>query len=272
MCTNPAVIKKFFDQYQSELQHLKIDDPKQIWNVDESGCQDVPKEELVVGETGIPASTIVGKEQGETSTVLTFTNADGSCIPPMVIHKGKKVPKSWNTDKPVGVTLCTSETGWINKPLFLEYATQWVCWMRSWKLLDRPHILLLDAHKSHVYNIRFIKLMKEFNIHVLAIPAHTSHLTQPLDKTPFATLKTAWNENLTEYLFEHAGCGMPKMDFFYVFWPAWKHAMTKANIKSGFRCTGIFPVNPAQINPALLGPSQATDNVANLDLPGKEMC
>ena len=120
---NPAVIKKFFDQYQGELQCLKIDDPKQIWNVDESGCQDVPKEELVVGETGIPASTIVGKEQGKTSTVLTFANADGSCIPPMVIHKGKKVPKSWNADKPVGVTLCTSETGWINKPLFLEYAT-----------------------------------------------------------------------------------------------------------------------------------------------------
>ena len=99
-----------------------------------------------------------------------------------------------------------------------------------------------------------------------------NQLTQPLDKTPFATLKTVWNENLTEYLFEHAGCGMPKMDFFYVFWPAWKHAMTKANIKSGFRHTGILPANPAQINPALLGLSQATDNMANLDLPGKEMC
>ena len=33
--------------------------------------------------------------------------------------------------------------------------------------------------------------MKELNIHVLVIPAHTSHLTQPLDKTPFVTLKTA---------------------------------------------------------------------------------
>ena len=39
--------------------------------------------------------------------------------------------------------------------------------------------------------------MKGFNIHVLAIPVHTSHLIQPLDKTPFATLKTAWNENLS---------------------------------------------------------------------------
>ena len=217
MCANPAVIKKFFNQYQSELQCLNITDPKQIWNVDKSGCQDVPKEEQVVGETGIPASTIVGKEQGETSTVLTFTNADGSYVPLMVIHKGKKVPETWLKDKPVSVTLHTSEMGWINKPLFLEYATQWVYWMKSWKLLDRPHLLLLDAHKSHVYNIRFIKLMKEFNIHVLPIPAHTSHLTQPLDKMPFATLKSAWSENLTEYLFENAGCGMPKMDFFMSF-------------------------------------------------------
>ena len=225
MCANPAVINKFFDQYQSDLQRLNITDPNQIWNVDESGCQDVPKEELVVGETGIPASAIVGKEQGETSTVLTFVSADGSCVPPMVIHKGEKIMESWLADKPVGVTLRTSETGWINKPLFLKYATRWVCWLKSWRYLNRPHILLLDAHKSHVYNIRFIKLMEEFNIHVLAIPAHTSHLTQPLDKTPFATLKSAWNEYLTNYLFEHAGCGMPKMDFFSVFWPAWKCAM-----------------------------------------------
>ena len=41
MCANPAVIKKFFNQYQSELQCLNITDPKQIWNVDESGCQDI---------------------------------------------------------------------------------------------------------------------------------------------------------------------------------------------------------------------------------------
>ena len=63
--------------------------------------------------------------------------------------------------------------------------------------------------------------MKEFNITVLAIPSLTSHVTQPLDKTPFATLKREWNENLLAYLFEHVGCGLLKMDFFSVFWPAW---------------------------------------------------
>ena len=54
---------------------------------------------------------------------MLFTTTQNIESPPMVIHKGKKVPESWLTDKPVGVTLQTSETGWINKPLFLEYAT-----------------------------------------------------------------------------------------------------------------------------------------------------
>ena len=78
-----------------------------------------------------------------------------------------------------------SVNGWINKDIFLEYATRWLRWMHTWKLLDRPHLLLLDVHKSHVYNIQFLKLMKEFNIGVLAIPSHTSHKIQPLDDVPF---------------------------------------------------------------------------------------
>ena len=73
--------------------------------------------------------------------------------------------------------------------------------MPNWKMFDRPHLLLLDAHKSHVYNIHFLKLMLEFIIGVLAIPSHTSHKIQPLDNAPFVNFKTYWNENLLEYFF-----------------------------------------------------------------------
>ena len=264
MCANPATMQKFFKQYQDSLKELKIESPQQIWNCDETGCVDVPKERDVVGKTGIEVVTIVSKEQGETSTALTFANAMGQCVPPLIIHKGGKVPKDWEQGAPVGVMVRVSPTGWINRNLFLEYATRWVRWLKSWKLLDHPHLLLLDAHKSHVYNLCFIQLMIEMDIHVLAIPPYTSHKVQPLDNAPFANFKTALNENLLQYLFQSVGCGMPKMDFFIVFWPSWKKAMTVANIQAGFCQTGIYPFNPNVINPVLLGPSQATDNLANL--------
>ena len=220
-----------------------------------------------MGETGVDAYTIVSKEQGETTTVLSFANAVGKVCPPVVIHKGSRVQESWCLDAPVRVMVRASVNGWINKDIFLEYATRW---LHNWKLLDRPHLLLLDAHKSHVYNIWFLKLMKEINIGVLAIPSHTSHKIQPLDDAPFAKFKTYWNENLLEYLFGSVGCGMPKMDFFQVFWPAWKKAMTVANIQAGFRQTGIFPVNANAKNPALPRPSRATDNITNLTDEGND--
>ena len=40
-----------------------------------------------------------------------------------------------------------------------------------------------------MYNVTFYEEMKENNIHVLAIPPHTSHLVQALDSTPFAEFK-----------------------------------------------------------------------------------
>ena len=270
MCSNPAVFKKWFEQYKQELESLNITSPEQIWNCDETGCQDVPKEWEVVGETGVDAYTIVSKEQGETTTVVTFANAVGKVCPPVVIHKGSQVQESWCLDAPVGVMVRASVNGWINKDIFLEYATRWLRWMHTWKLLDRPHLLLLDVHKSHVYNIWFLKLMKEFNIGVLAIPSHTSHKIQPLDDVPFVNFKNSWNENLLQYFFGSVGCGMPKMDFFQVFWPAWKKAMTVANIQAGFRQTGIFPVNANAKNPALPRPSRATDNITNLTDEGKD--
>ena len=78
------------------------------------GCVDVPKERDVVGETGIEVVTRVRIEQGETSTALTFANAIGQYIPPMIIHKGGKVPKDWEQGMPVGV-ICKGLLKWMDK-------------------------------------------------------------------------------------------------------------------------------------------------------------
>ena len=82
MGTNSTVVKKFYEQYQAEINCLSITNPQYIWNCDESGCKDVPDELDVVGEIGVAAVNIVGKEHGEISTALTFANALGQCLHP----------------------------------------------------------------------------------------------------------------------------------------------------------------------------------------------
>ena len=139
-------------------------------------------------------------------------------------------------DKPANVSLHCSPKGWINKQVFFEYAQNWIRWLKRHEGLstERKHLLILDAHRSHIYNLQFLTLMTSSNIEVLAIPGHTSHILQPLDSTPFANFKTARNANLSDYLFQNIGVAMPKSDFCLPFLPAWRKSMIVASIQSGF--------------------------------------
>ena len=113
----------------------------------------------------------------------------------MVIHKGQHGQREWATNMPVSVKLAATAKGYITKPKFHEYGIIFMKYLALFGLLDQPNLLIIDFHKSHVYNMAFYDEMKENNIHVLAIPPHTSHLFQALDSTPFAEFKHCWQKS-----------------------------------------------------------------------------
>ena len=121
MGANPEFVRKCFDQLEQVLSDRNIVNPQQIWNCNESSCQDVPKKDEVVGETGVPQYHTVLKEQGETSTIVTFANAVGLVVPSVIIHKGGKVSDTWRINCLVGVMARASSKGWINCDIFFEY-------------------------------------------------------------------------------------------------------------------------------------------------------
>ena len=100
--------------------------------------------------------------------------------------------------------------------------------------------------------------MKEHDISVLAIPPHTSNIVQALDSTPFANFKQYWQAALVEWNNAHKGAILDKPSFFQVFWPAFQYSMSVAAIQSGFRKTGIYPVNFQVIDKAKFTHAQVT--------------
>ena len=260
MAANELNVKKWFAEYKQVLKDLEINSPEQIWSGDETGVQNVPKEQLVVGATGTPASQTVSGEQGETSTILSSVNAVGLVCPPMVIHRGQCVQQYWTKDAPIGWCITATMKGYITKHKFHEYSIHFVCFLNTHNLLNQKHLLIVDSHKSHVYNVAFFEEMLENNIHVLTIPPNTSHIVQALDSTPFAQFQKNWQRLLLDYNFDHHGQVVGKGDFFKLVVPAWRHAMTVGRIQSGFRKTGIFPINFEAIDKAKFTPSQVTDS------------
>ena len=159
--------------------------------------------------------------------------------------------------------MAATTNGYITKSKFHEYAIQFVLSLKRNGLLDRTHLLIIDSHKSHVYNYPFLQYMLSNNIQVMAIPAHCSHIVQPLDNVPFACFKRSWEKHLDNWNFQHLGALLNKANFFTVFNRAFYSSMSESNIKAGFKNTGIYPVNYEAIPTSKMAPSYVTDVLRN---------
>ena len=259
MGANPKVIGDWFKLFSEVTKKCGITSPIQIWSGDETGVQNVPKEIKVLGIKNVRTFQQVSSEQGETSTILSIVNAVGNVVPPMVIHKGQRVQDSWKIKAPGNISLSATTKGYITKSKFHEYGIKFVKYLKSNGLANHTNLLIVDGHKSHVYNLPFYELMRANNIEILTIPPHTSHLLQALDSVPFAQFKKYWEQYLRKYNNSHSGRSLNKVDFFDVFAPAWNNAMVPKNIIAGFRRTGIFPYDPKAIPESAMAPSIVTD-------------
>ena len=59
-------------------------------------------------------------------------------------------------------------------------------------------MVLLDLHKSHLFNYDFMQLMKKNNIEVCGFPASCTHMLQPLDDVPFGNFKRVYQRELLD--------------------------------------------------------------------------
>ena len=259
MGMNEPVVKKWFSDLETSIDQLGIRCmPNHFWNVDETGLQDYFVPQKVIGEVGKPCYQATASEKGETTTIIAAFNAMGNYVKPLVIMRGKRLKAEWLEAIPDGMTLTLrmSDNGWVNKDLFMTWAEMFVA---SLPKDGKPHLLFLDGHGSHVYNLDFIELMRKNNVQVWCLPAHTTHCLQPADKTFFRSLKHHWNEEGLKLARISAGAKLTRSEFLRVFAAAWKQSSTTENAMSGFCSTGLFPLNPDKINRNAFLPSQTTE-------------
>ena len=82
-----------------------------------------------------------------------------------------------------------SENGLITSELFVESGRKFVSCLP--KDDPKPHLLLLDGHCTHMYNLEFLNTMRDNNVHQFCFPLHTTHCLQPADVLLFKSLQTS---------------------------------------------------------------------------------
>ena len=186
---------------------------------------------------------VIGHKWGTGSNNHHFSScsASGVYVPPMMIFKRKKNKPELVDHAPAGTIGQCSENGWIDSDLFLEFLKHFVTYTKCSK--DSLVLLILDGHKTHTKNLTTIDYACDNGVVILSLPPHTSHKLQPLDRSFFKLLKSAFNAACSTWLQNHPGRRITVDKLGELFNTAYLKAATIENAVSGFKCTGIVPFN-----------------------------
>ena len=97
---------------------------------------------------------------------------------------------------------------------------------------------------------------------LFTLPPNTTHLTQPLDKGCFSPLKVAWHQACQRFCSQNPGRVVSIYNFSALLSEAWGQSMTVKNITSGFKVTGIYPVDRCAVQVPGQKPSFRPESLA----------
>jgi hypothetical protein len=246
-CEDPSIIRGWFRLVQNTIAKygIRSDD---IWNFDETGCMmGVIMAGMVVAGSerqGRPKSVQPGNR--EWITVIQAINAEGQSIAPFIIGAGQYHLANWyrECNLPDDWVIATSKNGWTDNQLGLEWLKHFDQSTRE-RSVGAYRLLILDGHESH-HSADFERYCEENKIIPLCMPAHASHLLQPLDIGCFSVLKKAYGRE-TEYLIRCSITHISKTEFLSAFYAAFQATFTESNIRGGFKGTGLAPFDPEHV-------------------------
>ena len=144
-----------------------------------------------------------------------------------------------------------SPSGWINDGLFL----QWFKFFLASIPPARPVLLIMDGHGTHM-SIELIELARANDVHLLCLPSHTTHILQPLDVGVFKSFKSNFSKACSKYLAAHPGRVITSDKLASLVAEAWPFSLSPLNIMSGFKKTGIYPLNRSEVTDRQIAPSK----------------
>ncbi|KAG5261440.1 hypothetical protein AALO_G00304540 [Alosa alosa] len=226
-------------------QHELSGTPELIYNCDETGFGDKGHSRQRIlchkGQRCVYAQQVTTREH---ITVHCCANAAGESIPPFVIFRGSFPSTAYGLEGPQNGV---SEKGYMDSDLFLKWLGLFVKYARQ----ERPLLLFMDQHEAHV-GTGVVDFCRANRIEVVCLPVHITHVLQPLDVVVYGSLKAAFSRLARNMGLVRGDLVIGKRQFSAVLKYALEEACTPHNIISGFRQTGLFPLNRMEVDESKL--------------------
>ena len=256
--TSEEAVSSYFKELDNILTKYDLKKaPERIYNIDEKGLKlNYTPPKIVAGtDSGDAPPPAVTPGKGETVTVIGCGNALGQQIPPFFIFPGQRMRQELLAGSTPGTDGTMSPTGWSNMEIFMSYLTNHFPKYAQGRSESKPILVLYDGHRSHI-SLPLIDWARNHNIHLFILPAHTSHVLQPLDIGCFGPFERIYNADCHKYMREHSCTGVDKYSICGVACKAYSKALSPTNLINSFRKAGIYEFNPSVVNKSLFKPAE----------------
>jgi hypothetical protein len=237
----PAQIRAFLELFERTRIRLGIR-AEDTWNMDETG-----KALGVCANTRVLASSQKKKayhqspENREWASIIECMSASGKKLRPAVIFKGKNLQSTWFPAIIPEWLYITSENGWTSNAIGAEWL-QRVFLPETAPSHDCWRMLILDGHGSHI-SLDFLWACKQNKVYLLFLPAHSSHVLQPLDLSVFSVVKRFYRQQIQALSYLDDAAPVKKERFITAYYHARERAITERVIRAGWATAGICPFN-----------------------------
>jgi hypothetical protein len=246
-------IRKWFTEIRCYIDEEDlfevIQDPRRVFNADETGFNICPKTGKVLAEKG--CKNVYEIEKGpakENITVLFTFSAAGSVCSPLIIYPYKRIPDRVTMSVPPAWGIGRSETGWMTASVFYDYiANCFYNYLRE-NCIPLPVILFVDGHKTHL-TLEVAELCRTLKIHLIALYPNATRILQPADVAAFRPIKVGWRKTLREwYATNNYQINLTKENFAPLLKTVVDSCAKPETLMNGFRISGLYPFDPDNVD------------------------
>lgn len=223
-------------------------DPSRVYNTDETAIYLNPQGGKFIGQKGRPTVRINENDDKANLTILFTVSADGQQAPPFILFKCKRLPKSVGQNIPLHWGFSANENGWMTAEKFYGYVANVFHPFLERNNIQRPVILFMDGHSSHI-SLPLSDFCVQNKIILVCLIASATHILQPLDVGFFRPLKVYWRKCARLYRVKN-NHDIKKEDVANQIELVLREndARLKTAIQNGFRTTGLYPFDVNNVN------------------------
>jgi hypothetical protein len=199
--------------------------------------------QLVLTYSNVKAVYIADPDNRELITSIECISTRGikSC-PSFIIMAGALIKeKCFNNNLDPRIKFGMSDSGYSNDELGFEWIQHFNQYTRD-SIRGEWRLLIMDGHSSHMTH-EFITYCYDNKIHPFLLPAHSTHLLQPLDISIFQLMKHHHQQVLEEAVW-FGGIDFNRTDFLACFQAISDQTFKTATIHSAWQKSGLSSFTP----------------------------